>query len=173
MMKIHTDDVLRWQYPVLRDFFYHYVTYKELIKNRENLTGSLCFWKFTIDAHFKEAINNWCMVFGAWNNSTHFKHVKFEENIDDPFKPYMLKELNLTEEAYTELHNEITDFRNKFTAHREINFNERVPYLDIAYNVAVTYDLWVGKYVIFSDSLEMIIQNYREELQKTIENLSS
>lgn len=61
-----TNAILSEQVGILRDFLYHYVTYKELIRNYEFLNGSNIFWKFTIDAHLMKAADNWCMVYGVW-----------------------------------------------------------------------------------------------------------
>ncbi|MEF2094592.1 hypothetical protein V3595_07935 [Bacillus sp. CFBP9009] len=60
------------------------------------------------------------------------------------------------------------DFRNKFSAHRESGNNEPVPYFDIAHNVALHYVSWLEKYNTMP-SLEMIVEQYQEELQPMIE----
>ena len=60
-------------------------------------------------------------------------------------------------------------FRDKFSAHRESGYNEPVPYFDIAHNVVLHYVSWLEKYNTMP-SLEMMVEQYQEELQPMIES---
>ncbi|MGE1163213.1 hypothetical protein ACQJ0Y_07890 [Peribacillus simplex] len=170
MSKYTTDDILIRQVPILRDFLYHYSTYKELIHNVENLSGPKLFWKFTADAHLLTFVNYWCMVFGSKGNPTHYSKVDFTEEYDYvPFQEYFLEALDMTHEDYEKYWQAMKGFRDKFSAHREIGYKEPVPYFDIAHKVALHYVSWLEKYNIMP-SLEMMVEQYQEELQPMIES---
>ncbi|MFJ8069082.1 hypothetical protein ACIQZD_09045 [Peribacillus sp. NPDC096447] len=75
----------------------------------------------------------------------------------------------MTHEDYAKYRQTMKDFRDKFSAHRECGYNEPVPYFDIAHNVALHYVPWLEKYNAMP-SLEMMVEQYQEELQPMIES---
>ncbi|GAE92724.1 hypothetical protein JCM21714_1735 [Gracilibacillus boraciitolerans JCM 21714] len=86
-----------------------------------------------------------------------------------PFIDYLLTALKLTLEDYQNYWHEVKDFRDKFSAHREIIFNEPVPNFEVAYKVALLYVAWLEKYLVLP-SLELMLNEYHEELNEMIEN---
>lgn len=113
------------------------------------------------------------MVFGGYNNSTHYRKLDFNDEYEyEPFKPFLLKSLNMSDVEYKGLHKMIKDFRDKYSTHREIDYQEPVPYFDIAYKVVDIYLLWLEQHISMAVSLESMIEEYREELQKLIKCFS-
>src|SRR5690625_5213086 len=97
-MSNFNEDVLKEQLFILRDFLFHYAIFKGLYRRFDELQNirSQEFWVYTINAHFYQAINLWCMVFGANNNETHYKKL----GITTELKAFIYSELNVTKEAY-------------------------------------------------------------------------
>ncbi|MFK9116256.1 hypothetical protein ACJEBK_05135 [Peribacillus frigoritolerans] len=75
----------------------------------------------------------------------------------------------MTLEDYAKYWQTMKDFRDKFSAHRESGYNEHVPSFDIAHNVALHNVSWLEKYNTMP-SLEMMVEQYQEELQPLIES---
>ncbi|WP_260356946.1 hypothetical protein [Peribacillus frigoritolerans] len=81
----------------------------------------------------------------------------------------MVVKNKMTHEDYAKYRQTMKDFRDEFSAHRECGYNEPVPYFDIAHNVALHYVSWLEKYNTIP-SLEMMVEEYQEELQPMIES---
>jgi len=172
----YCEEVLKKQYPILKDFIYHYISYKELLSVIEQLKGDE-FWIRTTDAHIKTAIMSWCMVFGSDNNETHWKKLlisDYEIKCKD-FRTCILTECNLDSKGWESYWRELIDFRNDFIAHRKLEFDQPTPFLDISFRVAVLFDLWVRKniepdYLNFP-TLEEQSEKYKTSINKTISTL--
>lgn len=54
-------------YPVLNDFIYHYISYREIYRSIDILPVDKEFWVMTCDAHIKVAVTSWCMTFGEYH----------------------------------------------------------------------------------------------------------
>ncbi|MCU6792396.1 hypothetical protein OB236_09670 [Paenibacillus sp. WQ 127069] len=148
------------------------MSYKELWSFDHNLTKYNSFFEKTINAHYLQAINCWCMVFGvASSNPTHWKKVL--HNHED-FNSITLN-AGLKEDKWQEYWNDVTSFRNRFSVHRELNFDEPVPSLAKAYDIALYYDEWVREYIrpdVIDDLLlRDIVEKYREDLHKLMDQL--
>jgi hypothetical protein len=155
------EDVFTEQIYILRDFLYHYVSYKKfdsLIK-----LGSQEFWVFTINAHFYQAINLWCMVFGKRSNETHWSKLGIKEK----FSAFSAME------PYKEYWEEITDWRNKNSAHRNPGTNLITPELKLARNIVYLYEEWKYKKIDRDYFLKSYEENFSKELNKTLVKLIS
>lgn len=65
----------------------------------------------------------------------------------------------------------MVNFRNEYIAHRELNYNKPVPYLDPALEVAYVYDGWIRD-IISPDVLEEPpLKESVTELQRSIKPL--
>lgn len=73
----YNEKVLTEQVYILKEFLCHYASYKYLHEKFEYLCkfGSQEFWVFTINAHYFQSINLWCMVFGTDKNEVHWKNL--------------------------------------------------------------------------------------------------
>ena len=172
----YCEEVLKKQYPILHDYIYHYIAYKELISVIEQLKGDE-FWIRTTDAHIKTAIISWCMVFGSDSNETHWKKLIINEREIKckDFRNNILKECNLNSNGWDSYWKELKNYRNDFVAHRKLEFDQPTPFLDISYKVATLFDLWVRKN-IYPDNLnfptlEEQSEKYKTSINKTISTL--
>jgi hypothetical protein len=157
-----------WQWPVLRDFALHYVSYQEINHLLDNMDAKQFkeFWVLTNDAHLLQAINYWCMVFGtAGSNPVHWKKV-VEQHED--FRKIII-DIRPDWENYWK---EIIDFRNKYSAHREIQFDDPVPLLGDALEIAFAYDGWIRDYIkpdrLEGPTLKEIATEYRENVATSL-----
>jgi hypothetical protein len=146
----YNDDVFINQYPIVKRFVYHLVSYKELIKLYKNHNIASEFWIYTIDAHLLQAAMAWCMVFGAHgSNPTHWWNLSKDnqENIKDDFRKNLIINLKVTEKEWKVYWHSMIDFRDKYVAHKEIGFSKPVPDFAIALKVAYFYDDWIRKII--------------------------
>lgn len=167
------------QYPVLRDFVYHYIEYKELHSLYQEYKDGNSFWKYILDANLLQATIYWCMIFGAdSSNPIHWKNLNTDKKdfIREDFRKNLLSSLNIKEKQWDNYWKEVVNFRDKFVAHRELNFNEPVPYFDTAFKVALFYDEWVRKLIypdyMEDDLLRVMAEDIKREIRNEVEKLN-
>lgn len=166
--------IFREQFPLVKYFIYHLTYYRELDPEYRQLELKSTFWKLTIDAHLLQATIYWCMVFGSKGcNATHWKHLS-EDNVgrlQDSFRQTLFTQTNFSASTWDMYWNNILDFRNKYVAHRELNYKEPIPDFDQALEVAYVYDEWIRD-VISPDILEEPpLKESAAELQRSIKPL--
>ncbi|WP_079504500.1 hypothetical protein [Mesobacillus jeotgali] len=166
--------VLSEQLYILRDFLFHYSSFSYLNNNFENFVnqhGSQEFWVLTINSHYFQAINLWCMIFGTNNNETHWRKLG---DFGD-FKPVILDRLKIEQNDYDLYWKSITDWRNQYSAHRVPGFLKPTPELKLARSVALVYEDWISFKIdaSISFSLELYEEEYKEKLDETFFSLLS
>lgn len=163
----YNEKVFTEQIYAVRDFLFHYSSYRILHQNFTILSkqSSDEFWVYTINAHYFQAINLWCMVFGTNNNEIHWKKLGLNQDL----KTLIMSELDVSEKDYLLYWNEIINWRNKLSAHRVPNFRASVPDLKIARKIVFVYEKWLHKNmdIIFEFSLE----TYEDEYCKKAETI--
>lgn len=162
------------QFPLVKYFVCHLTYYRELHHKYREIELKSPFWTFTIDAHLVRAVIYWCMVFGSEGcNPTHWKHLS-EGNVDclrESFRQSLFRHTNFTLSTWDTYWREMVNFRNEYIAHRELNYNKPVPYLDPALEVAYVYDGWIRD-IISPDVLEEPpLKESVTELQQSIKPL--
>ena len=173
-------EVYRNQYPIVRDFVYHLVCYRQLHEAYTGLELESVFWTSTIDAHLLQAVIRWCMVFGSdGNNPTHWKRLctNDQESFEEDFRDSLYQSTDLTPETWRAYGEQMRAFRGRYAAHRELAIDGPVPKMDTALNVAFYYDGWIRKILlpdIFDDiSLEDSMQNMIMEVKPYAMNFLS
>jgi len=110
------------------------------------------------------------MVFGSHGcNPTHWKHLSRaqSEELQQSFRDGLPQHTGIDWHQWEQYWKEMTDFRNKHAAHRELSFSGPVPNFDIALKVACYYDHWIRQ-VISPDILdEPALEESVAELQQT------
>ena len=159
------------QFPLVKYFVCHLTYYRELHHKYREIEPKSTFWTFTIDAHLVRAVIYWCMVFGSEGcNPTHWKHLS-EGNVDylrKSFRQSLFRYTNFTPSTWDTYWREMVNFRNEYVAHRELNYNKPVPYLDPSLEVAYVYDGWIRD-IIYHDVLEEPpLKESGTELQRSI-----
>lgn len=169
----YNEKIFTEQMYILRDFLYHYRSYSVLHRNFDELSkiSSQEFWVFTINAHYYQAINLWCMIFGTNKNETHWKKL----GLSKEFTPIVLAAVDLTDKEYKNYWESVIEWRNKYSAHRVPNFREDTPDLKLARKVVLLYEEWVSENIddIISFSLELYEAEFEEEAEELIQNIIS
>jgi hypothetical protein len=167
----YNEKVLTEQLYILRDFLFHYTSYRVLQQKFYELSklGSQEFWICTLNAHYFQAINLWCMIFGSNNNETHWRKL----GLPGELQPEILKATGMTENEYKNYWDSVIEWRNKYSAHRDPDFRESTPDLKLARTIVIAYENWVEENidVIFSFSLEMYEINFKDELETTLKDV--
>jgi hypothetical protein len=168
-------DVFTKIYPILRDFIYHYISYKEIHSRINELPGDQEFWAITCSSHLKVASTSWCMVFGAESsNPTHWKRLfmGLDENPIVEFKKCILENENITEQEFISYWKEMTGFRNEYIVHRELDYNKPVPYFQKAYNIVILFDKWIREKIkpdsMGFETLDKFADKFKTEVNKTV-----
>lgn len=156
------------QIYAVRDFLFHYSSYRILLQNFSDLSqkGSIEFCVFTINAHYFQAINLWCMVFGANNNEIHWKKLGLNKELG----PSIIDEISITQAQYNSYWREVVDWRNKYSAHRVPSFlySTDIPDLKIARSVIFIYEKWLSEHMDIS--LEFTYEKYESDFIKEVKN---
>jgi hypothetical protein len=144
-MSDYDEAVLANQFPIVKAFVYHLIYYRIALHNYQKRQLKNEFWTLTIDAHVLRAAINWCMVFGANSEQTHWKRlVKHSEAEIQSFREGLFRATGLNGNGWLDYWTSMTRFRDKFVAHRELElFLEPVPDFNIALAVAYHYDNWL------------------------------
>jgi hypothetical protein len=166
------------QYPLVRQFIKSITLFREIKAATEKADLESEFWIQTINAHLLQATNYWCMVFGSDDrNKTHWKNLSGVDidNLQESFRSGVVDELKIRFDDWAKYQKEIVQFRNRYSAHRELSYSKPVPNFDIAIEVAFFYDKWVRK-VISPDHLDILYlkqysENYRRQNSSLIEFL--
>ncbi|MEW6660446.1 MAG: hypothetical protein AB1424_17510 [Thermodesulfobacteriota bacterium] len=171
----YNSEVFNHQIPILKKFVYHLIYQRELNYLHKEFNIQSEFWVHTMDAHLRDACIHWCMVFGSdKSNPTHWKNLFDSETKkeEDSFRQALFKEVGFDKQTWNEYWNNMKNFRDKYVAHREVDFKAPVPYLNKALEVAFVFDDWVRGFISYID-LEDNIYTYFEELplRKSAEKL--
>ncbi len=119
----------------------HVAYYKVLHEESRKKNAMSPFWTATIDAHILQAILQWNMIFG---NDGYNSHYHWKKNLSETkIKSFQDKlESSLTKERWDTIWKAMTEFRNKYVAHRDSNYGV-VPILSEALEVVYLYDDWI------------------------------
>ena len=175
----YNQEVFKSQFPIVKWFVYHLIYYKALLNCYKDHQLQNEFWTLTIDAHLLRAAINWCMVFGSdESNLTHWKRLAVTEleECHKNFREGLFKATGLKQDTWQQYWKSMTDFRNKYAAHRELPFTNPVPNFDTALAVAYYYDNWV-RMIIYPDTfaeptLELSALSLQKSVVPLVEKLS-
>ncbi|MBU2573709.1 MAG: hypothetical protein KKH28_06515 [Elusimicrobia bacterium] len=167
----YKSEVFEKQFPIVKDFLFHIVYYRELNRVYKQYESKSVFWAYTINAHILQATILWCMVFGSDScNPTHWRHLSIEEceKLKSGFRQGLLETTKLKIENLYEYWKTIDAFRNKYVAHRELTFSDTVPIFDLAIDYAYFYDSWIRKIIAPVLFDEPPLKKFVEKLEKEV-----
>lgn len=171
----YNPDVFIEQFPLVKRFLYHLLYYRTLHEAyiRNQLQSE--FWTHTIDAHLLQALINWCMVFGSDGcNPTHWKKLSLTQSheLQEGFRKGLIEHTGIKWAEWEEYWKRMTAFRDKYAAHRELDFSAPVPNFDLALKVAYYFDDWI-RWIISPDSFEEpSLRESEERISKTFASLA-
>ncbi|MCQ6264512.1 hypothetical protein M1K46_02375 [Fictibacillus sp. WQ 8-8] len=167
----YNEAILTEQYHTLKDFLFHYASFKFLHEKFEDITsyGSTEFWVYTINSHYYQAINLWCMIFGTEKNEIHWRKL----GLNMEFTSIIISGLGIGIEDYQSYWKQLLDWRNQYSAHRVPGYRQETPDLKLARKVALLYEEWVATNIdaSVSFSLELYEENFKDELQESFHKL--
>jgi hypothetical protein len=164
-------EVFVQQFPIVKRFVYHLTYYRELLNLHRTLQLKSEFWTCTIDAHLLQAAILWCMIFGAHGcNPVHWKKLSEGESkeLEESFRQGLLAQTGMTEAKWKNYWDDMTDFRNKYAAHRELDYEEPVPEFDSALKVAYYYDRWIREVISPDIFEEPPLERFAEALKQSV-----
>jgi len=170
--------VFKVQFLIAKKFVYHVFYYKGLLAAYQKHGLQDEFWTHTIDAHLLQAAILWCMIFGSEGcNPTHWKYLSKEQTDDlkRSFRDGLLQSTGMSQQQWDLYWQDMTAFRSKFVAHRELVFDKPVPHFDVALKVVYYYDQWIRNVIapdVFDEpTLEETSATLKEEIGPLIEQL--
>lgn len=114
------------------DCIRNYAIHRALYSQHENHGLSSNFWRVTSNTTRDFSIIQWCKLFGAWSESTHWKNHPY---IND-FQVQILDVIGLPFQSWQKIHNEILEYRDKNAAHIDIeNWERNIPIMDKAIDI--------------------------------------
>lgn len=155
--------VFTHQYVLAQDFVRHAAYARAIKKRLHGRKPTSNFWPQTYNAHVEAAIHDWCKIFGVdGSNATHWRHtpkVDVKEMQED-LRKRIYKKAGLDSKTWYKYWDSMCTFRNKYSAHVEIDANPYLPLLDTGVKVAYAYDGWIRNLIkpdfIDEDSLERL-----------------
>ena len=162
-------DVFSVQLPIAKLFLYHLIYHRVISAAYKRNRMQDEFWTLTSDAHLLHANINWCMVFGADFNTTHWKRLLLghSRKHEQTFRDGLLLAIEMSADKWLRYWTSMKEFRDKYAAHRELGFAKPVPDFDTAFKVVLYYDQWV-RIVISPDTIaEPSLYSFAQSLQKT------
>ncbi|MFA5323579.1 MAG: hypothetical protein WC373_12985, partial [Smithella sp.] len=167
------------QYPLVKRFIYHLIYFREISEVKKRYRMQSDFWTHTINAHLIQASITWCMVFGSDGcNQTHWKKLSEVacEDLQSSFQQKLHVETGMTSAHWKTYWHEMTEFRNKYGAHRELNYDKPVPSFTEALDVALCYDRWIREvispHILEEPPLEQFVKKLKEAFIPFIEKLT-
>jgi len=167
-------DIVNIQINLLLDFTHSLAYYRAINQDLPRVQRNAPFWIYTMNTHFFRAITNWCIVFGADNNEAHWKNVSEndKEKIKSEIRPRILAAANFTCDEWKSYHIKIKDFRNDYTAHKNVNPNDdRVPSLNNAFEIAKSYFEWIRELLTIPNHKLKSLDIYFPEFQIEVLNV--
>jgi hypothetical protein len=171
MERKYSSEIFVEQFPLVQLFLYHIVYFRELKNAYGSSQLESWFWTYTMNAHLLQAAITWCMVFGADGcNQTHWKKLSLNdcEDLQSSFRKRLQEVTGLNLASWNVYWSEMTKFRNKYVAHREIQYDKPVPDFSNAITVAFFYDRWIRE-TIAPDFLDFpYLEKFAAELQSAV-----
>lgn len=176
MEREYSSEIFVEQFPLVQLFLHHVIYFRELKKAYASSGLESWFWTYTMNAHLLQAAITWCMVFGSDGcNQTHWKKLSLKDcqDLQSSFRKRLQEATGLSLAAWNEYWSEMSEFRNKYVAHRELQYDKPVPDFSNAINVAFFYDRWIRE-IIAPDYLDFpSLEDFGAKLQSSVAPLFS
>lgn len=176
----HNHEKYQVQYEIIRNYLYHYVTYKILYINKDIFGSNNKFCSMTSNSHLYMAIVEWCKLFGSERGEKTFCTKSFNDESEKKlFFDSLYLELRIDKSEWEKYVDSMKIIRDKHIAHTDNNTEgDLVPKLDIAYKCIMFFNNWCKDRILDRDNIfyyediDNEIYRYNEELYKIILELS-
>ena len=167
-MKIDEDLWSQQQYAILVSFVHNLAYHKVLFDSYKESNKKSEFWTRTINVYRERAVLDWCIVFGADSNETHWKKVVLDEQYQDDFRQYLRSATGITKKQIDKYWSEMTTFRNCYVAHRkDLLTYTCIPYMDQALAHVIAYDKWLRQKITASFQEPFLKKRYNRLIRTT------
>jgi len=145
-------EVLKDQFPVVKQFIYHLVCFREVSSSCRALALPSVFWRSTGEAHLLLASIRWCMVFGSHGltNPTHWKRLSEDDSkeLEESFQQGLSQHIGISTTQFVQYWKEMKYFRDNYAAHRKLGeYKKPIPDFTVALNTVFYYDEWIRKII--------------------------
>ena len=119
--------------------------YRKCIKDYVNHTSpGTNFWIHTSNLCVHNCAIEWCKIFGAYNNESHWtKAFENSPEITSEIRVSVVAAVSRHDKEWESYQNEVKTFRDTYSAHRNTNITAPVPFLDCAFDIAAIYYSYV------------------------------
>jgi hypothetical protein len=138
-------EIVEVQMSLLHSFAKSLSYYRTIRQDYDRLKSDKAFWSQVMNTALLRAVTDWCAVFGANSNETHWKKVVSVQNkeFETEVRAMILIETNLSAIEWQTYWQKMCDFRNSYASHRDPSYNQPVPHMEHALTIACCYFEWL------------------------------
>jgi hypothetical protein len=141
--------VLCEQFPQVECFIRCYTYYRSLGGILSQPIEDSDFWEEVSAALLGSATLAWCNVFGSCRSDLHWSKIikNMPKKVKEDFINRICKSTCLKEESYKKLRDYIKKMRDKYFAHRDLNWQKHIwnsPDFENALKIVKVYECWVN-----------------------------
>lgn len=174
--------VLSEQFPEVKCFLQHYTYYRSL-RDAPYPINESDFWDEVSGAFLGSATLAWYNVFADCKSGVHWSKLisNMPKEVEEDFRDRIYKSTGLNEKSYKKVRDDIKTLRDKYVAHRDLNWQKDIwnsPNFENALKIAKVYECWVNDLLQREGSpplpsLAGIIEEAQHEVKDVIALLSS
>ncbi|WP_189421356.1 hypothetical protein [Cellvibrio zantedeschiae] len=160
---------------LLIEYTQSYCFYKVVIEYfNENAKSipDIEYWVHLLNVTANDLIIKWCKVFGTDDNELHWKKTSSSEHYEKTVRDLILKNFAGDIEQWREYRKSVCDFRNTYSAHRNIENYREFPELLPSFRVAESYfNFLVRAPVEWIEDHPLLGEYYNNHKEKIIKKL--
>ena len=170
------------QFPQVECFVRHYTYYRSL-RGAPYPINESNFWDEVSTSFLGSATLAWYNVFASCQSDLHWSKLikNMPKRVKDDFINRIYRSTGLNEESYKKVRDYIKTLRNKYFAHKDLNWQKHIRNsqdFENALKIAMEYECWVNDLLQKENSPSMnplsdIIKDAREEVKRVIALLLS
>lgn len=134
------EKIISNQMALLMEFSQSYALYRGVSEFLKSNPMNLEYWVHLNNISVNDLIIKWCKIFGTDDNKTHWKKASHTAGFPNFVRSRIVNtcfESNF--EAWKDYRQEMINFRNNYSAHRDLgNFSE-VPFLQMSFQTAACF----------------------------------
>lgn len=120
----YNKEVLEHQYPIVQLFVEHLAFSRGLRAGWNQASTPSLFWSLTVKAHLHMALIEWCKVFGAYSEDTHWTKTPTGETaqqVNENFRQKIYEKTGHLPDEWKTYHDRIVNMRGKYAVHLDLD----------------------------------------------------
>ena len=135
-----SDDIVANQFSVLYEYSRSFAYFRTISETLDQINdANKQYWIHSHNIFLNDGILKWCKVFGADSSKIHWKKASPSIRFHSLIRERILANSGFTENEWKDYHKEMCDFRNTYSAHRDIEDFKPVPMMDKSLDVASSF----------------------------------